>query len=363
MNQARQRLVNLGYFERVEVTTAPGADRTKIVVNVDVTERPTGLFSIGGGYSSQDSFLGTIDLSQNNFLGRGWQLALRLRGGANTQQGILSFTEPWLFDRPLAAGFDLFNVRRQFIEYDYDSLGGGVRLSHPFEEYWRWNAAYRLSRDEITNIEADLNSALESERGVRVTSLVQGAVTRDSRDNIQMPSRGGTLSLVTDVAGLGGDSQFVKTVASATHFQPIWFGHILSGRLEAGYGFGYGDEDLPLFERFYLGGANSIRSFKSRQISPRDDAGVRIGGTSEVLGNVEYIVPLPFNIRAAAFFDAGNVYGFDTKFDLTDLRTAVGAGLRWLSPFGPIRVDYGFNPDPRPGERTGAFNFSVGSPF
>jgi outer membrane protein insertion porin family len=363
LQRSRQRLVNLGYFERVEVTTAPGADRTKIVVNVDVTERPTGLFSIGGGYSSQDSFLGTIDLSQNNFLGRGWQLALRLRGGANTQQGILSFTEPWLFDRPLAAGFDLFNVRRQFIEYDYDSLGGGVRLSHPFEEYWRWNAAYRLSRDEITNIEADLNSALESERGVRVTSLVQGAVTRDSRDNIQMPSRGGTLSLVTDVAGLGGDSQFVKTVASATHFQPIWFGHILSGRLEAGYGFGYGDEDLPLFERFYLGGANSIRSFKSRQISPRDDAGVRIGGTSEVLGNVEYIVPLPFNIRAAAFFDAGNVYGFDTKFDLTDLRTAVGAGLRWLSPFGPIRVDYGFNPDPRPGERTGAFNFSVGSPF
>jgi outer membrane protein insertion porin family len=363
LQRSRQRLVNLGYFERVEVTTAPGADRTKIVVNVDVTERPTGLFSIGGGYSSQDSFLGTIDLSQNNFLGRGWQLALRLRGGANTQQGILSFTEPWLFDRPLAAGFDLFNVRRQFIEYDYDSLGGGIRLSHPFEEYWRWNAAYRLSRDEISNIETDLNSALESERGVRVTSLVQGAVSRDSRDNIQMPSRGGTLSLVTDVAGLGGDSQFVKTVASATHFQPIWFRHILSGRLEAGYGFGYGDEDLPLFERFYLGGANSIRSFKSRQISPRDDAGVRIGGTSEVLGNVEYIVPLPFNIRAAAFFDVGNVYGFDTKFDLTDLRTAVGAGLRWLSPFGPIRVDYGFNPDPRPGERSGAFNFSVGSPF
>ena len=363
LQRSRQRLVNLGYFERVEVTTAPGADRTKIVVNVDVTERPTGLFSIGGGYSSQDSFLGTIDLSQNNFLGRGWQLALRLRGGANTQQGILSFTEPWLFDRPLAAGFDLFNVRRQFIEYDYDSLGGGIRLSHPFEEYWRWNAAYRLSRDEISNIETDLNSALESERGVRVTSLVQGAVSRDSRDNIQMPSRGGTLSLVTDVAGLGGDSQFVKAVASATHFQPIWFGHILSGRLEAGYGFGYGDEDLPLFERFYLGGANSVRSFKSRQISPRDDAGVRIGGTSEVLGNVEYIVPLPFNIRAAAFFDVGNVYGFDTKFDLTDLRTAVGAGLRWLSPFGPIRVDYGFNPDPRPGERSGAFNFSVGSPF
>jgi outer membrane protein insertion porin family len=362
LQRSRQRLVNLGYFERVEVNTAPGSDRTKIVVTVDVTERPTGLFSIGGGYSSQDSILGTIDLSQNNFLGRGWQLSIRLRAGASTQQGVVSFTEPWLFDRPLAAGFDLYNTRRQYSEYDYDSLGGNIRLSHPFEEYWRWNLGYRLSRDEISDVETS-DTALLEEEGTSVTSLVTGSVIRDSRDNIQMPSRGGTLTFATDVAGLGGDNHFVKAVASATHFQPIWFGHILSGRLEAGYGFGFGDEDLPLFERFYLGGSNSIRSFKSRKISPVDDQGVRIGGTTEVLANIEYLVPLPFNIRLAAFFDVGNVYGFNTKFDLTDLRMAVGGGLRWLSPFGPIRVDYGINPDPRPGESTGAFNFSVGSPF
>jgi outer membrane protein insertion porin family len=362
LQRSRQRLVNLGYFEKVEVTTAPGADKTKITVNVDVTERPTGLFSIGGGYSSQDSFLGTIDLSQNNFLGRGWQASIKLRAGANTQQGIISFTEPWLFDRPLAAGFDLFNTRRQYTEYDYDTAGGGVRLSHPFQEYWRWNLGYRLTRDEISSINSD-DAELLKEEGIRWTSLVEGSVTRDSRDSIQMPSRGGTVSFLVAVAGLGGDSQFAKTVGSTTYFQPIWFDHILSGRLEGGYGLAYGDEDLPLFERFYLGGANSIRSFKSRQISPRNDAGTRIGGTTEVLGNVEYIVPLPFNVRAALFFDVGNVYGFKTKFDLTDLRTAVGGGLRWLSPFGPIRVDYGFNLDQRPGEKPGAFNFSVGSPF
>ena len=363
LQRSRQRLVNLGYFEKVDVTTAPGTDKTKILVNVDVTERPTGVFSIGGGYSSQDSLLGTIDLSQNNFLGRGWQASVRLRAGANTQQGIISFTEPWLFDRPLAAGFDLFNTRRQFIEYDYDQLGGAVRMSHPFEEYWRWNALYRLSRDEITHIASTASSQLQAEKGVSVTSLVQGAVSRDSRDNFQAPSRGGTVSLVADFAGLGGDSQFVKTLASVAHYQPIWFDHILSGRLEGAHGFGWGDQELPLFERFYLGGSNSVRSYKSRQISPRDDAGERIGGTTSVLGNVEYIVPLPFNIRAALFFDVGNVYGFGTKFDLTDLRMAIGGGLRWLSPFGPIRVDYGFNPDPRPGDKSGAFNFSVGSPF
>jgi outer membrane protein insertion porin family len=94
-----------------------------------------------------------------------------------------------------------------------------------------------------------------------------------------------------------------------------------------------------------------------------DDTGLRIGGTSEVLGNVEYIIPLPFNLRAAGFFDIGNVYGFNTKFDLTDLREAAGVGFRWVSPFGPIRVDYGVNLDRRRGEEFGAFHFSVGSPF
>jgi outer membrane protein insertion porin family len=363
LQRSRQRLVNLGYFEKVEVTTAPGSDKTKILVNVDVTERPTGVFSIGGGYSSQDSLLGTIDLSQNNFLGRGWQASIRLRVGAETQQGIISFTEPWLFDRPLAAGFDLFNTRRQFSEYDYDQLGGALRLSHPFEEYWRWNALYRLSRDEISNIASTASKELQDESGASVTSLIQGSVSRDSRDNFQAPSRGGTVSVVLDFAGLGGDSKFAKALGSVAHFQPIWLGHILSGRIEGAYGVGWGNEDLPLFERFYLGGSNSIRSYKSREISPKDETGERIGGTTSVLGNIEYIIPLPFNVRAALFFDVGNVYGFGTKFDLTDLRMAIGGGLRWLSPFGPIRIDYGINPDPRPGDRSGAFNFSVGSPF
>lgn len=363
LQRSKQRLTNLMYFEKVDITTAPGSDKTKIIVNVDVTERPTGLFSIGGGFSSADGILGTIDLSQNNFLGRGWQAAIRIRAGAKVQQGQLSFTEPWLFDRPLAAGFDLFSTQRQFIEYDYRSVGGGVRLSHPFEEYWRWHAGYRLTSDDILHVRNPDDTFLRDELGTKVTSLVSGAITRDSRDSIQMPTRGSQFSWTTDVAGLGGDHHYLKTIAFLTYFQPIWFGHILSGRLEGGYGFGFGDERLPVFERFYLGGPNSIRSFKLRQISPVDEFGTRIGGTTEVLGNLEYIVPLPFNLRAAAFFDVGNVYGFRTKFDLTDLRTAAGAGLRWISPFGPIRVDYGFNLDPRPGEKAGNVQFSVGSPF
>ncbi len=108
LNTARQRLVNLGYFETVNATTQPGSDPAKIIVNFEVTEKPSGIFSIGGGYSSADSFVGTIDLAQNNFLGRGYQASIRIRAGELTQQGVISFTDPWLFDMPLAGGFDLF---------------------------------------------------------------------------------------------------------------------------------------------------------------------------------------------------------------------------------------------------------------
>ena len=361
--RSRQKLNNLGYFETVNLTTQPGSDKTKIVVNVEVTEKPTGLFSIGGGYSSVDSFIGTIDLAQRNFLGRGWEASVRIRAGANTQQGVISFTEPWLFDRPLSAGFDLFNTRRQFPEYDYDSLGGALRMSHPFAEYWRWFTGYRVSRDKISELTETATDALRDEDGTRVTSAVNGALVRDSRDNVFAPTRGGQTSVSTEFAGLGGDSRFVKTIGSTSYFWPVWLGHVIGARAEAAYGFGWSDEPLPLFERFYLGGPNSVRSFKARRLSPLDEGGVRVGGTSEVLGNVEYIIPLPFNIRVAGFFDVGNAYGFGTKFDPTETREAVGAGLRWISPFGPLRLDYGVNIDRRKGEDFGAFHFSVGSPF
>lgn len=364
MNGARQRLVNLGYFDKVDASTAPGSDKSKVIVNIDVTERPTGVFSVGGGFSSADGLIGTIDLSQNNFLGRGWQASLRIRAGAESQQGVISFTEPWLFDRPLSAGIDLYSTKRVYSEYTYDAVGAGLRLSHPFWEYWRWHTGYRVTRDTLGDFNVDsISPALRDEEGTRVTSSVNLGLTRDSRDNFMAPTRGGQFSISNDFAGIGGDSKFNKTLASTSYFHPIWFGHVLSGRVEAGYGFGWAEEPLPLFERFYLGGPNSIRGFKFRRVSPIDETGARVGGTSEVLGNAEYIIPLPFGIRIAGFYDVGNVYGFTTQFDPSDLRHAAGGGIRWMSPFGPLRLDYGVNLIRREGEDFGAFQFSVGSPF
>ena len=366
--RAKQRLTNLNYFDKVEAKTAPGSAKDKIIVNIDVTEKPTGLFSIGGGYSSQDGVLGTLDLSQRNFLGKGWEVFLRLRGGENLQPGTIGFTEPWLFDRPLAAGFDLFNTRRILPDYTVESLGGDIRLGHPLGEYSRINAVYRVSQDRISDVNQLGSPQLISQEGTHLTSLVGVNLSRDTRDNVYDPTRGSTASIGLDFAGVGFGEKFVRSVAAATYFQPLpWLEHVLSFRFTAGYSFGWDKDSVPLFERFYLGGSNSLRQFKSLQVSPRDNTGTRIGGNSELLGTIEYQIPLFFGIKAALFYDVGQVWGPDiqggAKIDLSDLRHGVGAGFRWNSPFGPIRVDYGIKLDQRKGESFGEFNFSAGSSF
>ncbi|HWN16740.1 MAG TPA: outer membrane protein assembly factor BamA, partial [Candidatus Dormibacteraeota bacterium] len=366
--RAKQRLTNLNYFDKVNATTAPGSAKDKIIVNIDVTEKPTGLFSIGGGYSSQDGALGTLDLSQRNFLGKGWEVFLRLRGGQNIQTGTIGFTEPWLFDQPLAAGFDIFNTRRLLPDYTVNSLGGDIRLGHPIGEYSRWNALYRVSQDKISDVNPLGSPELISQEGTHLTSLVGLNLSRDTRDNVYDPTRGSTVSIGVDFAGVGFGEKFARSVFSTTYFQPMpWLDHVLSFRLMAGYSFGWSKDPVPLFERFYLGGSNSLRQFKSLQVSPKDNTGTRIGGNSEALGTVEYQIPLFFGIKAAVFYDVGQVWGPDisagTKIDLSDLRHGVGAGLRWNSPFGPIRVDYGIKLDQKKGESFGNFNFSAGSSF
>jgi outer membrane protein insertion porin family len=369
--RARQRLVNLNYFETVNATTTPGATKDKIIVNIDVVEKPTGLFSIGGGYSSQDSFIGTVDLSQRNFLGRGWEVFIRLRGGAQTQQGQIGFTEPWLFDRPLSAGFDLFNNRRVFTDYTVNSLGGDVRLGHPLGEFSRVNALYRASQDEISDVAPNASVNLLDQEGIHYTSMIGLALARDTRDSVFEPTRGGNTTVAFDFAGIGFGQQWFRITTSASQFFSLptpWFDGVLGVRASAGYSLGWGNDPVPLFERFYLGGANSIRSFKAQEVSPRDSSGTRIGGNIQALGNIEYTVPLFFGIRVAAFYDVGNVWGPDISaatdfFDSLEVKQAIGLGVRWVSPFGPIRVDYGVNPNPKKGEQFGNFNFSVGSAF
>jgi outer membrane protein insertion porin family len=367
LERAKRRLTNLNYFDKVNATTTPGSSKDKIIVNIDVTEKPTGLFSIGGGYSSQDGALGTVDLSQRNFLGKGWEVFLRLRGGEKIQQGQIGFTEPWLFDRPLAAGFDLFNNRRILTDYSVNSLGGDIRFGHPVGDNSRVSALYRISNDHIADVPATASSELLNAKGDHIVSLIGTSIGRDTRDSAFETTKGSTQGIGVDFAGVGVGEKFVRTIANASYFHPLWLDHVISARILGGYIVGWAQEPVPLFERFNLGGSNTLRQFKALQVSPKDSSGTRIGGNIELLGNVEYLIPLFFGIRAALFYDVGNVWGPDeakgTRFDATDLRHGAGLGFRWNSPFGPLRVDYGIKLDQRKGESFGNFNFSVGSAF
>ena len=368
LDRARQRLTNLGYFDQVRAGTSPGSSKDKIIVNIEVVEKPTGLFSIGGGYSSTDSFIATVDLSQRNFLGRGWEAFVRVRAGGSTQQGTIGFTEPWLFDRPLSAGFDIFNNRRVYQDFTVNSLGGDIRFGHPLGDYSRWNLIYRVTQDDVSDVADNASTSLLDEEGKRITSLVGASVTRDTRDSAFEPTRGTVMGIGADVAGVAfGDSKFVRAAGNLAGFYNPWLNHVISGRLTGAWQVGWSTDPVPLFERFYLGGPNSLRGWKARQISPVDGSGTRVGGTIQVLGTIEYSIPLFFNIRAALFYDVGQVYGpdtsFGTPFDLSDLRHDAGLSLRWASPFGPLRVDYGIKLDKRKNESFGEFHFAVGAPF
>src|SRR5439155_1556050 len=200
---------------QLKLKTGDVAPRSKLRASLTATERPTGIFSLGGGFSSVDSFVGTIDLAQRNFLGRGLEVSVRLRGGGKTQQGVIGVTDPWLFDRPLSGGFDLYSNTRIFTEYRYETLGAGLRLGHPFFEYWRWSLGYRASQDRISDLSdvAALSTALLQARGTHVTSAMLGSVGRDSRDNVIAPTKGGQGALAAQFAGLGGTERYVKTSA------------------------------------------------------------------------------------------------------------------------------------------------------
>jgi outer membrane protein insertion porin family len=194
--------------------------------------------------------------------------------------------------------------------------------------------------------------------------VIEFVLSRDTRDSIFEPTRGNRNSVEFQFAGLGGDTKYYKVVAESAWFFPLpVFNLVWAARGLAGIVQGYGGEEVPIFERFFLGGATTLRGQSTRSVAPKDDQGEVIGGTSELLFSTELLIPIVPRFRLALFFDAGNAYGFGTDFDPTNLRLGAGVGVRFFSPLGPLRLDLGYNLDREPGEKQYQVNFTVGSPF
>ncbi|HJX09320.1 MAG TPA: outer membrane protein assembly factor BamA [Candidatus Binatia bacterium] len=444
ITQSKNALQRTGYFEDVQLTTKKSSQPDTVDLLVDVKEGPTGNFSLGAGYSSGDGFLFNASVAEKNFLGRGQGLNGSFSIGSSRQDFVVGFNDPYVYDTRIAMGVDAYNTKREYSDFDERKLGFGVNTSYPLRylrfpffsrakdqtpgsdeiannraptmwDYMRGGVGYELTRDKIDGISSTASDAIKNEAGTTLTSSVTPNMSYDSRDHFFNPTEGSKSALSIKFAGLGGDSRFIKSDLSARWHYPLlkdpnWGGtYVLALGGSLGYGIGFDDSsnsgsDLPLFERYFIGGINSIRGFSDRSLGPRvrncttTVAGVGttdctygdlLGGDKAAVVNAELLFPIAeqYGLRGVAFFDLGNSFGvscattsstpnFDpatdtttvtksdcvnTGFKLSDLRKSVGVGARWLSPFGPLRVELGFALNKRPGDETSLLGFTIGS--
>lgn len=363
-----RNLNRLDYFEDVKVNTAKGSEPDKMLLEIDVKEKPTGTFSFGGGYSTVENMFVVGSVAQRNLFGRGQLLRLKAELGGRTTRYDLSFTEPWLFDIPLSAGFDLYNQYRDYDSYNLASVGGAVRFGYPVYDYTRMYLTYSYDISDLTELSDTASSYFRQMAGKHTSSSITPAIRYDSRDKVFNPTEGTNAGISVEYAGdfLGGDIGFTKYQGDAGRYFPLFWNTVGLLHAKAGYVSQHEGALLPPYDRFYLGGINSIRGFSWDELSPRDANGDAYGGNKFVQFNVEYIFPLvkDIGLMGVVFYDTGNLYDDNQDIDLGNMRQTAGFGVRWYSPLGPIRVENGFILDPKPGEsQSGRWEFTMGQAF
>ena len=379
LRRSKERLYNLGYFEEVSLDTAPSTDPGRRHLVVNVKEAKTGEFSFGGGFSSVDRVIGFAEITQRNFdlfrpptfTGGGQELKLRGTVGTRRKDLLLSFTEPWIFGHPYLFGFDAYNRTRSRGEgysFDLERRGGALRFGHGFAEYNRWDATYRLERTTVENVPDQASSALREETGRRTLSSLRLQLSRDTRDNRFFAHHGTYAYVAGESAGsfLGGDRDFFKVTWGASRYFEPFKDHVLELTANFGLADSFGDSNaVPIFERFFAGGADTIRGYRERRVGPKDLlSNDPVGGESMVLGTVEYSIPIAAFLRAAVFYDVGNVYERFQEFAQEGFKSGVGIGVRIKTPFGPMKLDAGYPINPDRGEKQNVrFHFSASREF
>ncbi len=354
LRRSRSRLVNLRYFEKVDMLLEPTEKEDVRDLVVVVEEMHTGRLLGGVGFSSIDRLMGTVEIGQSNFdiknwpslRGGGQKARLKFNFGTKRRDAELSFTEPWFFDRQLAFGFKAF--KRDYLtpdDYDESQLGFSVQFSKRLWRRVKGTISYTLKEVEI-DVEEDASELIQREAGKKTVGSLMGQLVRDTRDSFFMPTRGSRVIFAEEVGAdlLGSDEEFHKETLATSLYVSVFEGHVVRLRGEVGAVEEFGDsEDVSIFERFFLGGGRTVRGFDYRDVGPKDEFGEPVGGKSSLLLSVEYTFPLIAPIRGAVFYDTGNVWENAYSYDLSDLRAGTGFGLRIMIPaFGgfPFNIDY-----------------------
>jgi len=383
MKRSKQNLMNLGFFEEANIATAKGSASNKLNVNVDVKEKPTGTFSIGGGYSSLDGFIGQGSVQQANFLGLGLKANLSASIGGKSKTYALGLTDPYFMDTKWTLGGDIYRSERVYTDYTRRLTGGDIKGGYPINDFLGTFMMYKYEIKDLFNPSSPyqtLHDAFGNDTyplGTTTTSSIFGSITHNNTDYRLDPSTGMINSFSIEYAGLGGDNKYARFITDHTYFHPLYKKLIASTKLTLGY-IGEVGQPVPIDEKFYLGGIYSLRGFKARTVAPtkiqitKDINGnqandqIYLGGNTEVFGNVELTFPLlsEAGLKGVMFFDYGN--SFNDKSALFDtMLTSYGLGIRWASPIGPLRLEYGIPINPRKDidSTSGRFEFSIGTMF
>ncbi len=349
LRRSNERLDKLEYFEKIDIETVPTDNPGEVDIKVKVKDKNTGSISLGAGYSTSDSVFFGGSVEEKNLFGKGYHAKFQGMFSGKSSRGILSFTNPRVYDSNLAAGMDVYQVYRAYDDFKKTTTGAKVRFAYPLGEYTVLSWDYRLDHYHIYHTNWDASSVIQQSAGWHWASSVFVQVDRDTVDSATKPTKGtkNTLSLEYAGGAVGGDDAFIKPLFTSNYFQPLPLDMVFHWRGQAGVLFPNAGGKIPVYERFYLGGINNVRGYELDKISPRDPwTRERIGGKAEFFTNFETIFPIAKSVGllGVVFFDAGNSW-MDYSDVSLDLYKSVGAGVRWYSPLGLIRVEYGYGLD------------------
>lgn len=373
LRRSRQRIQNLGFFETVNVERLPGTDPDKTIIKAEVTEKSTGSLNFGVGYSSDIGPLADIGITEANLLGQGYNLSLNSRFASTRTQIDLSFTDPYFLDRDLAAGFDVFRRtedNQTESSFDSEELGFRLRTGFPITERLRESLYYELSDKTIENVKSDASLLVKSQQGSALTSQIGHSLRYDTRDSRIFPTQGYTTGFSNDLAGLGGDKYYLRTSVFGSYYYPIAEDWVLNLAADSGYILALQDE-VALIDRFFVGGS-SLRGFAPAGIGPRDQStGDALGGEFKYTGTVQLTFPLglpdELDIKGRVFTDVGSLSQIEPSStsaqDTESLRVGSGVGLTYLSPFGPIGVDFAQAVVKESFDDTESIRFNFGTQF
>ena len=392
IDRSKALIFRLGFFENVEIVHRPSlappavgdASRTGPVEFVDlvvrVKEKDTGIFQVGAGFSSLESYILQARISKNNFLGRGQTLSFQALVSSLRSIYMISFVEPYFLDTHWSFSFDLYDTATDYETFTTEARGGNVSWGYRFLDDYFVYLTYKLERlrtdmggrQRLTDVPLEL---LDNDG---LTSSMRFSLAWDTRNNRIMPTDGfyNSASIEWATPYLGGDTDFYRTSVNSRWYFPLVWDFILRLNGTMGYVAATSDQPIPIFERYFVGGIFSVRGFQRNSLSPtipvassnEPDASLinfPRGGNKQLVFNAELEIPIyrPMGIVAVAFMDAGNAFDERQSLSLAELRTSMGFGFRWWSPMGPLRFEWGFPFNPQDGEDSMVFEFTIGSAF